>query len=68
MNTALRGATPEPTTYILAELGEAIVLTEAEELDPYRSERVNYWYETDGLAYPVIVENGEVTALNIEWR
>ena len=38
------------------------------ELDPYRSERVNYWYEMDGLAYPVVVENGEVTALNIEWR
>ena len=38
------------------------------EIDPYRSELIGEWYEMDGLAYPVVVENGVVTAINIEWR
>ncbi len=31
-------------------------------------EVVNGWVPADGLVYPVVIENGEVTSINIEWR
>lgn len=31
-------------------------------------EEVNGWVSTGGLVYPVVIENGEVTSINIEWR
>ena len=35
----------------------------------YLPEEVNGWVPTEGgLAYPVVIENGEVTSINIEWR
>ena len=38
------------------------------EIDPYRTGLVNSWYEVNGLAYPVVIEDGEVASINLEWR
>ena len=54
---------PEPGTSPLAS--SAFWFYENRHSDP---EEVNGWVPIGGLVYPVVIENGEVTSINIEWR
>ncbi len=38
------------------------------DLSEYTPEVVNGWLPVGGLAYPVVIRNGELTSINIEWR
>ena len=37
-------------------------------INEYRIESSNGWTPMFGLVYPVVIENGEISSINLEWR